>query len=95
MPELLGNADGGGPVPCAVCGAEAAGPCATCRKPLCGDCCVIETGSAGSPWAVCHACHRKGRSALDKKWRLVLGWVAQPILGLLVAMALFYWLFGG
>ncbi len=87
-----GGGDDDGFVPCAGCGALAAGPCARCRKPVCGNCCVLTTGSA-QPWAVCLACSNSGGASLSSGWRTVLGWLLKPMLGLIVVYLLLRWLF--
>ena len=91
--SLISQGDDGGFVPCASCGALAAGPCARCRKPVCGDCCVLTTGSA-TPWAICHACERNGGGSLRGNWSVVLGWFLKPIGALLLVYLLLRWLAG-
>lgn len=89
---LISSGDDGGFVPCAGCGALAAGPCARCRTPVCGDCCVLTSGGA-QPWAICHACNASGGASLRSGWGTVLGWFVKPMLVLLVLyVALRWWL---
>ena len=80
-----------GPVPCALCGANAAGPCARCRRPVCGDCCVLTEGGA-KLWAICTTCDRKGGRSLAPGWAIVLSWIAVPIVALAVAVIVLAWL---
>jgi hypothetical protein len=89
--SLSSSGDDGGFVPCASCGALAAGPCARCRTPVCGDCCVLTTGGA-SPWAICKACERGGETSLRSGWLVVLGWFIKPILALLAGYIVLRWL---
>ncbi len=79
----------GGPPParCVRCGGAAVGPCARCREPVCGDCCVLTDGGA-KVWAICLACEDRGGRSLRRGWITVVGWVAAPILGLAVIVAL-------
>lgn len=90
---LISSGDDGGFVRCGGCGALAAGPCARCRTPVCGDCCVLTSGGA-QPWAICHACHRRGGASLRRGWTTVLGWFLTPVVGLLAIYFLLRWLFG-
>lgn len=90
--QLLSHGDGD--AHCALCSALAVGPCARCRSPVCGDCCVLTTGGI-TPFAICLRCERSGGDSLSAGWRRVLGWVLTPILGLLAALVVLYWLFGG
>lgn len=90
---LLSGGDDGGFVHCAGCGGLAAGPCARCQKPVCGDCCVLTSGG-GQPWAICHACSKRGGTSLSRGWAAVLSWFVTPIIGLLVIYVVLYWLFG-
>ena len=90
---LTAAGDDGGFVPCATCGALAAGPCARCRKPVCGDCCVLTTGSA-APWAICLVCERSGAGSLSRVWIVVLGWFIKPIAILCVVYLLLRWVLG-
>lgn len=87
----MSHGDDGGFVPCASCGALAAGPCARCRKPVCGDCCVLTTGGA-TPWAICHGCQESGGGSLRRGWLVVLGWFVKPMALLLVVYLLLRWL---
>jgi hypothetical protein len=93
MPDLLSHGDGPADARCVSCGAIAVGPCARCRNPVCGDCCVLTTGGS-TTFAICSACERRGGSSLRAGWGLVLGWLAKPMLGLLVALLVLYFLFG-
>jgi hypothetical protein len=77
----------GSPARCAICGEEAVGPCARCKNPTCGDCCVLTEGSA-KLWAICLRCEKRGGKSLLSGWALVLAWVALPIVGLAIAVAL-------
>lgn len=80
---------GGGPAAarCVRCGALAAGPCARCHEPVCGDCCVLTEGGA-RVWAICLACEDKGGRSLRSGWITVIGWIAGPIVGLALLVAL-------
>jgi hypothetical protein len=77
----------GSPARCIRCGALAVGPCARCREPVCGDCCVLTDGGA-RVWAICLACEDRGWRSLRRGWITVILWVAAPILGLAVLVAL-------
>ena len=89
---LMHHDDGGGPdARCARCGAEAVGPCARCRAPVCGDCCVLTEGGA-RVWAICLGCEDRGGRSLRRGWTAVAMWIALPILGLALAVALLEWL---
>lgn len=79
------------PARCAICGDEAVGPCARCKNPTCGDCCVLTEGSA-KVWAICLRCDKRGGNSLLPGWALVFSWVALPIVGLALALALLAWL---
>jgi len=37
-------------------------------------------------WAICLTCEKKGGKSLSGGWGLVLGWIALPIVALLVAV---------
>jgi hypothetical protein len=88
MSGALIPVDGGGsPARCVRCGALAVGPCARCRQPVCGDCCVLTEGGA-RVWAICLACEDRGGRSLQRGWVSVIGWIAVPILGLAVLVAL-------
>ena len=89
----MSHGDGPADARCVSCGALAVGPCARCRNPVCGDCCVLTTG-ATTTFAICLACERRGGRSLSGGWAVVLGWILKPILGLLVALVVLYWLFG-
>lgn len=89
--SLLSSGDDGGFVPCAGCGALAAGPCARCQKPVCGDCCVLTEGGARI-WAICLACEDRGGRSLRRGWSMVLGWIALPIAALALLVGLLEWL---
>ncbi|MRG96226.1 hypothetical protein [Polyangium spumosum] len=92
MPGGLIHHDDGPPVArCARCGAVAAGPCARCHAPVCGDCCVLTEGGA-RVWAICLACEDRGGRSLRNRWITFLGWIALPIAGLAVLVALLEWL---
>jgi hypothetical protein len=93
MPDLLSHGDGPADARCVSCGAIAVGPCARCRNPVCGDCCVLTTGGS-TTFAICSSCERRGGSSLRAGWGLVFGWLVKPMLGLLVALLVLYWLFG-
>jgi hypothetical protein len=54
---------------------------------VCGDCCVLTDGGA-KVWAICLACEDRGGRSLRRGWITVVGWVAAPILGLAVIVAL-------
>jgi hypothetical protein len=84
---LMLSEGGGGVARCYRCGAEAAGPCARCHEPVCGNCCVLTEGGT-RVWAICFACEDRGGRSLRGGWAMVLGWIALPILGLAVAVAL-------
>ncbi len=80
--------DGGGsPARCIRCDALAVGPCARCREPVCGDCCVLTEGGARI-WAICMGREERGGGSLRRGWVTVVGWIAVPILGLAVVVAL-------
>ncbi len=85
--------DDGGLIPCALCGADAAGPCARCRRPLCGDCCVLTTDSGGQ-WAICIACAERGGKSLRPAWTRVALWLTAPLLGLTALLVVLNWAFG-
>lgn len=85
MPGGLQSIGDDGPVPCSLCGADAVGPCARCRRPVCGDCCVLTEGGV-KLWAICLTCEKKGGKSLSGGWGIVLGWIALPIVALLVAV---------
>ena len=85
--------DGGGFEHCFLCHGLAAGPCARCRRPVCGNCCVLTDGGAHT-WAVCLSCDERGGRSLKSGWVVVLGWIARPILALIAAIVILYWLFG-
>lgn len=76
-----------------LCHGLAAGPCARCHRPVCGNCCVLTKGGAHT-WAVCLTCNRRGGRSLSGGWIAVLGWIARPILGLVIALLLLYFFFG-
>jgi hypothetical protein len=79
--------DDGGYEPCVRCGRLAVGPCARCEAPVCGDCCVLTQGGART-FAICLACDARGGRSLRSGWLGVLGFVALPIVGLIVAIVL-------
>jgi hypothetical protein len=54
---------------------------------VCGDCCVLTEGGA-QVWAICLACEDRGGRSLRHGWLAVIGWVAVPILGLALLLAL-------
>jgi hypothetical protein len=83
------DGDGGGAAAarCVRCGAQAAGPCARCHQPVCGDCCVLTEGGA-RVWAICLSCEERGGRSLQRGWLAVIGWIAVPIVGLAVVVAL-------
>jgi hypothetical protein len=91
--DLVHAGGGGGFEHCVRCGALAAGPCARCRLPMCGDCVVLTEGGA-HVWAVCKRCDSRGGRSLSPGWRLVLTWLALPIVALVLALALLGWLSG-
>ena len=68
-----------------MCGADAGGPCARCRRPVCGDCCVLTEGGV-KLWAICLTCEKKGGKSLSGGWGIVLGWIALPIVAVVVAV---------
>ncbi|MBK6520556.1 MAG: hypothetical protein IPM79_11820 [Polyangiaceae bacterium] len=82
---------GGGPMLCALCGAEAAGPCARCKRLVCGDCSVLTEGGS-KLWAICTSCDARGGRSLAPGWVIVLAWLALPILALAAALVLMSWL---
>jgi hypothetical protein len=91
--DLQSHRDGPADARCVSCGALAVGPCARCRNPVCGDCCVLSSGGT-TTFAICLACERRGGSSLSAGWYVVLGWFLKPILALLAALVLLYFLFG-
>lgn len=54
---------------------------------------MLTTGG-NTTFAICLACERRGGSSLTAGWRVVLGWFLKPILGLLAALIVLYFLFG-
>jgi hypothetical protein len=90
---LLLSDGSGGVARCIRCGAVAVGPCARCHEPVCGDCCVLTEGGA-KVWAICLACEDRGGRSLSRGWRAVIGWIATPILVLLLLVLLLSWGFG-
>ena len=84
--QLLLAGDGG-PLPCAICGAEAVGPCARCKAPTCGDCYVLTEGGAKT-YAVCLRCEKKGGKSLTSGWIVVLSWILLPTIGLALLLVL-------
>jgi hypothetical protein len=54
---------------------------------VCGDCCVLTEGGA-RVWAICLSCQDRGGRSLQGGWVTVISWVAVPILGLAVLVAL-------
>ena len=93
MSGLQVYGDGPADARCVSCGALAVGPCARCRNPVCGDCCVLTTGGT-TTFAICLGCERRAGSSLSSGWRVVLGWFFKPILALLAALLVLYFLFG-
>ncbi len=91
--ELVYRDDDGSPATCIVCGALAVGPCARCELPVCGDCCVLTEGGT-KPYAICLRCERAGGRELSHAWLGVIGWIALPIVGLVVLLVLLAVLFG-
>jgi hypothetical protein len=89
--QLAGN--GGGEARCIRCGVLAVGPCARCHEPVCGDCCVLTEGGA-RVWAICLACEDRGGRSLRSGWLVVMRWLAVPIVGLALLLALLAWLTG-
>ncbi|MDC3959813.1 hypothetical protein [Polyangium jinanense] len=88
---LIHHDDGPPVARCVRCSAVAAGPCARCQSPVCGDCCVLTEGGA-RVWAICLACEDRGGRSLRRGWITFLGWIAVPIAGLAVLVALLEWL---
>jgi hypothetical protein len=92
MSDQLQSIDGDGPVArCIRCGAVAAGPCARCQQPVCGDCCVLTEGGT-RVWAICFACEDRAGRSLRRAWLRVVAWIALPIVGLAVVLALLEWI---
>jgi hypothetical protein len=48
---------------------------------------VLTEGGA-RVWAICLACEDRGGRSLQRGWGTVIGWIAVPILGLAVLVAL-------
>jgi hypothetical protein len=86
--QLADNSGGGAPTAtCSRCGAVAVGPCARCRLPVCGDCCVLTEGGA-KVYAICLACEDRGGRSLKRAWLGFIGWIAAPVLLLLIVVIL-------
>ena len=49
------------------------------------------TEGGAHAWAICHPCDRRGGRSLRSGWFVVFGWIALPILGLAIAVALLAW----
>lgn len=77
---------------CKHCGVQAVGPCARCHGPVCGDCCVL-TEQSSKTFAICLACDERGGRSLAGGWWAVAGWLAGPIVLLVLALAVLQWLF--
>jgi len=45
-------------------------------------------------WAVCVKCDARAGRSLGRGWLVVLGWIAKPILAIVVLLVLLGWLFG-
>jgi len=54
---------------------------------------VLTEGGART-WAICFGCEDRGGRSLRSGWWTVVGWLAVPIVGLAILVALLGWLTG-
>ena len=85
------DGNGGGDARCVRCGRTAVGPCARCHCPVCGDCSVLTEGGVRT-YAICLGCDRSVGRSLGASWLVVIGWIAVPLIALLVAVLALAWL---